>query len=62
MPFTEEERRRWHEEKRAREHAHEPLPWRPEPAAICIHCHNPFGYAEGYIGEEFALCDRCDGD
>jgi hypothetical protein len=60
MPFTDEERRRWHEEKRAREQ--EPARWRPQAAAICLHCHNPFGYGEGSITEEAALCDICLGD
>jgi hypothetical protein len=62
MPFTEQEKRRWHEEKRARERKAEPPPWHPRPAAICIHCHNPFGYNEGVITEEAALCDICLGD
>ena len=62
MPFTDEERRRWHEEKRAREPVRELRIPRPPPAALCIHCNNPFGHGEGYIGDEFALCDRCDGD
>jgi hypothetical protein len=39
MPFTEDEKRRWHEEKRMRET--EPPQWRPEPVAICSHCQNP---------------------
>lgn len=61
MPFTEEERRAWHEEKRARE-------WRPEPVhrspavAVCVHCQNPFGVNEGIITDEVALCDICSGD
>lgn len=62
MPFTEEERRLWHEEKRARERRQEPAPRRPRPAALCIHCNNPFGYSEGAITEEAALCDICLGD
>jgi hypothetical protein len=62
MPFTEEERRRWHEQKRVRERVEEPPPWRPRPIALCLHCHNPFGYGEGYISEEVALCDFCQRD
>lgn len=34
MPFTDEERRRWHEEKRARERAQQPPPW--PPAGRCL--------------------------
>lgn len=62
MPFTEEERRRWREEKRAREPVRELRPSRPPPVAICLHCHQPFGHGEGYIDEEIALCGFCDGD
>lgn len=62
MPFTEEERRLWHEEKRARERKLEPAPWRPAPVAVCIHCQNPFGYNEGVITEDFAFCDFCTSD
>ena len=60
MPFTEEERRAWHEEKRARERRPDPV-YRPRPVAVCINCHNPFGINEGIITDEFALCDICDG-
>ena len=61
MPFTDEERRRWQEEKRKREE--KPLPsFRAEPVAICIHCHQPFGYGEGTVTDEVTLCDRCDSD
>jgi hypothetical protein len=62
MPFTDEESRRWHEQKRARERAAEPPRWRPHPAAVCIHCHNPFGCGEGHISGEAQLCDLCLGD
>ena len=61
MPFTDEERRKWHEDKRAREHRHQGFP-RPTPAAICVHCDNPFGIGEGIITDEVALCDICSGD
>ncbi|HYI41060.1 MAG TPA: hypothetical protein VE053_12155 [Allosphingosinicella sp.] len=60
MPFTDDERRRWHEEKRAR--APEPARWAPQAAAICVSCQNPFGYSEGVITEEATLCDICLGD
>jgi len=61
MPFTEDEKRRWHKEKRAREHRRESV-YRSEPIAICIHCQNPFGINEGVITDEVALCDVCNGD
>lgn len=60
MPFTEEEKRQWHEQKRKDEP--EPPRWRPEPRAECLNCQNPFGYDEGTITPEFAICDVCGGD
>jgi hypothetical protein len=62
MPFTEEEFRRWHEEKRKREYR-PPSPWldRERPVATCIHCQLPFGISEGVITEDVAICDRCNG-
>ncbi len=62
MPFTDEERRGWHEEKQARERREEPPPRRAQAAAICIHCDNPFGHGGGVITQEAALCDTCLGD
>ena len=61
MPFTDEEKRLWHEEKRKREHRPTPVR-RPGPIAVCVHCHNPFGIGEGVITPEVELCDFCDGD
>ena len=61
MSFTDEEKRRWHEEKRAREHRTEHV-YRSEPMAICIHCQRPFGIDEGVITEQVVLCDICNGD
>lgn len=60
MPFTEEEIRQWREEKRRREQ--EPPRRRPEPVATCVHCQQPFGFTEGTITEEVAICDICNGD
>ena len=60
MTFSDDEKRRWHEEKRNREL--ERSRRRPEPVAICVHCQNPFGIGEGTITPEFAICDVCDGD
>ena len=61
MPFTEEERRAWHEEKRAREDRPMPV-YRPLPIAECVNCQNPFGINEGVITDEAALCYICLGD
>ena len=60
VPFTPEEVRQWHEEKRRREA--EPPRRRPEAVAVCVHCHNPFGINEGVITPEVAICDVCNGD
>lgn len=61
MPFTDEEKRAWHEQKRAREHRPEPV-HRPAPIAVCVHCQNPFGVNEGVVTDDAALCDICLGD
>ena len=61
MPFTEEEKRAWHAAKRTREDQPRAT-FRPEPVAVCVHCQNPFGISEGFIADEFALCDICSGD
>jgi len=61
MPFTEDEIRAWHEARRRLEHRPQPI-WRPEARAICINCHNPFGFNEGVITDDVALCDICAGD
>lgn len=61
MPFTDEEKRAWHDEKRARERQIQPL-HRPSPVAVCVHCQNPFGINEGVVTDDVALCDTCSGD
>lgn len=61
MPFTEEEKRTWHAEKRAREYRPQQIR-RSEPVAVCVNCQNPFGINEGVITDEAALCDICAGD
>ena len=61
MPFTDDEKRRWHEAKRMGEHGSERA-YRSEPVAICLHCQNPFGINDGVITDEVALCDVCNGD
>ena len=61
MAFTKEEFEAWHEAKLQSEFR--PAPdFRTKPVATCIHCHQPFGWGEGMITDEFALCDICDGD
>ena len=61
MPFTENEKRRWHEEKKLRA-IRAVSASSSEPIAICIHCQNPFGVSQGVITDEIALCDVCNGD
>ena len=61
MAFTDEERRRWHEEKRRAEYR-PPVAVRPAPVAFCVCCQNPFGIGEGVITDEVSLCDVCNGD
>lgn len=34
---------------------------RPEPVATCVHCQQPFGFSEGTITKEVAVCDICNG-
>ena len=63
MPFTDEERRKWHEEKRRRENDSLPLPTSNRPAVTtCVHCGQPFGWGEGIITDEVSLCYRCNDD
>lgn len=61
MPFTEEEKRLWHEEKMKQECRPTPV-FRSKPIAVCVHCHNPFGINGGVITPDVALCDVCNGD
>ena len=61
MPFTDNEKRRWHEAKRKGERGPEPA-YRSQPVAICLHCQNPLGINDGVITDEVALCDVCNGD
>lgn len=61
MPFTDDEKRAWHEEKRRREGKSQTTS-RPTPVTDCIHCGQPFGYGEGYISDDISLCDVCGGD
>jgi hypothetical protein len=60
MPFTEDEKRRWHDDKRSREQ--QPVFRKSQPVAVCVHCQNPFGINEGTITPEVSICDVCNGD
>jgi hypothetical protein len=61
MPFTEEEKRAWHDAKRKRE-VRPDIKLRTALVTECMHCGQPFGYGEGYISDDVSLCDACDGD
>lgn len=57
MSFTDEERRKWHEEKRKQEdHNLRPAISARPAVTNCIHCGQPFGLGEGVIVEEVSLC------
>ena len=61
MAFSKEDFDAWHCAKREREFK----PTRAlekAAAATCIHCHRPFGWTEGTITDEIAICDVCNGD
>lgn len=60
MPFTDEEKHRWHDEKRKREYRPSQA-FRSESVAVCVHCQNSFGINEGVITPEAAICDVCNG-
>lgn len=61
MPFTEEEKRAWHDAKRKRE-VRPKIKLRAAPVTECIHCGQTFGYGEGFISDDVSICDACDGD
>lgn len=60
MPFTDEEVRKWHADKRRREQR--PAAQRPDPITTCYICHQPFGRGEGHIGDDWSVCLACDDD
>lgn len=59
--FSEKEKQAWLDEKRSREQRSTRIA-RPTPVAVCVSCQNPFGFSEGVITDEVALCDVCAGD
>jgi hypothetical protein len=58
MSFTDEERRQWHEDRRAGRHAEDSAPADP----VCGHCGNQFRASAGVVTDDFSICDVCDGD
>ncbi len=61
MAFIEEEFEAWHRAKLQRELKPTPQ-YQSPPVAECVSCHRPFGYGEGTITGEVAICDICNGD
>jgi hypothetical protein len=61
MPFTDEERRLWHEQRR-RQRGTVEVEYGLQHTATCLHCGNPFPFDEGSITDDAALCDICLGD
>lgn len=66
MPFSNEEIANWHKERRehsakieAERSRNIDRARRASAAAICIHCGNPFGLAEGIITDEVEMCYIC---
>lgn len=60
MPFTPEEIRQWHDQRRKRDV--DPPRASATPVAVCIHCQRPFGINDGVITADVAVCDVCNGD
>ena len=52
MVFTEEERARWHRERRKPRDE-------PAPKQTCVHCHCKFDLGTGSVAEGIPLCDHC---
>lgn len=63
MPFTEDGKRKWHDDKRRRENAsNDSHLHHAQPAAVCLHCSNPFGINDGVVTDDAAICNVCLGD
>ncbi len=60
MAFTEKEFQNWHADKRKREHRAAPV-FKSEPIAVCINCHNSFGFDKGMITEDVSIYYICAG-
>ena len=61
MAFTMDEFEAWHRAKLQREFRPTPSLEIP-PVAECVHCGRPFGFSEGTITDEVAICDICNDD
>lgn len=61
MPFTKEESEAWHRAKLQRAATPQPTQTFPN-VGTCVHCGQPFSYANGTLYDEFGICDACDRD
>lgn len=66
MSFTEAERKKWLEEKRARERGFSSSASVKSQTTggvgeyeVCFHCNNPFRRYEGTVTSDAAICDVC---
>lgn len=59
MPFTEQEKRKWHADRRAGRADDDHSEVAPN---VCGHCGNPFPISAGVITDDFAICDVCNDD
>lgn len=66
MSFTDAERKKWLEEKHARERSipssasdHSQVNGNRAEYAICLHCNNSFRRSEGTVTPDAAICDVC---
>jgi hypothetical protein len=57
MAFTEEEKMKWHDDRRAGRG--ETGSESGVPMETCGHCGNPFRPSDGTVTADFALCDVC---
>ena len=66
MTFKPEEVEEWHRNRRAESdkseagrRAEHSRAHRASAIAVCLHCHNPFGFGEGVITDEVQMCYIC---
>lgn len=58
MPFTEKERREWHEARKNGESTDD-YDHRSDSMYECLHCGNPFPPGRGIVTADAAICDIC---